>query len=75
MERIGDQIELTVTDDGTGMKDKYSVQVSGQHGSDYVAIFVRQVGGTIAVTSSQGAGTAVRVRFPLLKAQLKGLNG
>jgi chemotaxis protein histidine kinase CheA len=56
------------------MKNKYSAQISGQHGSDYVAIFVRQVGGTIAVSSAQGTGTAVRARFPLLKAQLKGLN-
>jgi len=65
-EKVGDQIELTVADDGLGMKDKYSEQISEQHGSDYVAIFVRQVGGTIEVASSKGTGTTVRVRFPLL---------
>jgi two-component sensor histidine kinase len=73
-EKIGDQIELIVADDGVGMKDKYSAQISEKHGSEYVAIFVRQVGGTIELASSQGTGTIVRVRFPLLQAQLKGLN-
>jgi two-component sensor histidine kinase len=67
-EKTGDQIELTVADDGVGMKDKYSAQISEQHGSDYVAIFVRQIGGTIAVSSSKGSGTIVRVRLPLLVA-------
>jgi two-component sensor histidine kinase len=75
VEKIGDQIELIVADDGVGMKDKYSAQISEKHGSEYVAIFVRQVGGTIELASSQGTGTIVRVRFPLLKAPLKGLNG
>ena len=74
VERIGDEIELTVADDGVGMKDKYSAQISEKHGSEYVAIFVRQVGGTIAVASSQGTGTTVRVRFPLLAPRSMGLH-
>ena len=37
-----------------------------KHGSDYVAIFVRQIGGTIAVSKAEGSGTIVRVRLPLL---------
>jgi two-component sensor histidine kinase len=68
-EQIGDQIELTVADNGVGMKDKYTAQIPGKHGSDYVAIFVRQLGGTIAVSPSEGAGTTVRVRFPLIAAR------
>ena len=64
VQRIEDQIELTVADNGVGMKAKYSSQISEKHGSDYVAIFVRQVVGTIAVSSS-GIGTIVRVRLPL----------
>jgi two-component sensor histidine kinase len=71
--RVGDQIELTVADDGVGMKDSYSAQLSEKHGSDYVAIFVRQIGGTIDVSRAEGAGTIVRIRFPLLvAAHLKG---
>jgi signal transduction histidine kinase len=37
-------------------------------GSDYVAIFVRQIGGTIAVTSAERTGTIATIRFPLLIA-------
>jgi two-component sensor histidine kinase len=64
--RIGDQIELDVADNGSGMKDLDSEKVSGKHGADYVAIFVRQLGGTLAVLGSEGMGTTVRIRFPLL---------
>jgi two-component sensor histidine kinase len=74
--RAGDAIELTVADNGVGMKDKYSAQISERHGSDYVAIFVRQIGGTIAISSADDTGTTVDIRFPLLVAsRLKGLNG
>jgi two-component sensor histidine kinase len=66
IERDGDEIELTVADDGAGMKKKYLARTSEKHGSDYVAIFVRQIGGTIAVSSAEGTGTSVRIRFPLL---------
>jgi two-component sensor histidine kinase len=68
-EQTDDQIELTVVDNGVGMKDKHLEQISERRGSDYVAIFVRQLGGTIAACRSEGAsGTTVRVRFPLLAA-------
>jgi two-component sensor histidine kinase len=74
VKQIGDQIELTVADDGVGMKDKYSAQISEKHGSDYVAIFVRQIGGTVAVSRAEGTGTVVRIRLPLfVAAHLKGL--
>jgi two-component sensor histidine kinase len=59
-------IELIVADDGVGMKDKDSVKVPEKRGSDYVAIFVRQLGGTIAPSVSQGTGTIVKIRLPLL---------
>jgi two-component sensor histidine kinase len=64
-ERVDDQIELTVTDDGVGMKDEYSSQIAEKHGSGYVAIFVRQIGGTIAISTAQGTGTTARIRLPL----------
>jgi two-component sensor histidine kinase len=66
VERIGDQIELTVADNGVGMKDKDPAKTPEKHGADYVAIFVRQLGGTIATSGSEGTGTTVRIRLPLL---------
>jgi two-component sensor histidine kinase len=68
VEQIGDQIELTVADNGVGIKSKDAAAIPEKHGSDYVAIFVRQLGGTIAVSPSEGTGTTVRVRLPLLAA-------
>jgi two-component sensor histidine kinase len=66
VERIGDQMELTVTDNGVGMETKDPATTPGKHGSDYVAIFVRQLGGTMAVLGAEGTGTIVRIRLPLL---------
>ena len=66
VEKIGDQIELTVADDGIGMKGKDRAKVPEKRGSDYVDIFVRQLRGTIAVSGSPGTGTIVKIRLPLL---------
>jgi two-component sensor histidine kinase len=63
---IGDQIELTVADNGVGLKDENSAKIPENRGSEYVAIFVRQLGGTIAPSGSDGAGTIIRIRLPLL---------
>jgi len=65
IERIGDQIELIVADDGVGMIAKDTLAVQGRHGSDYVAIFVRQLGGTMTVAKARKAGTTINIRFPL----------
>jgi len=66
VEQIGDQIELVVSDDGVGMTDKDLAKSPEKRGSDYVAIFVRQLGGTIAPSESEETGTIVRIRFPFL---------
>jgi two-component sensor histidine kinase len=64
VEQIGDDIELCVSDDGIGIKDKVAEKVSEKRGSDYVAIFVRQLGGTLTIVSAEGGGTVVKVRLP-----------
>ena len=66
--KAGDQLELTVADDGVGIKNNGVAKIPEERGSDYVAIFVRQLGGTIIVSGSQGSGTTVSVRLPLLIA-------
>ncbi len=66
VEQVGDQIELVVSDDGVGMKDKDLVKSPEKRGSDYVAIFVRQLGGTIVPSKQEPTGTTVRIRLPLL---------
>jgi two-component sensor histidine kinase len=65
VERVGDQIELTVADNGVGMKDEDSALVTGKHGTDYVATFVRQLGATMTVSGAEDPGTIVRIRLPL----------
>ena len=63
--RVADQIELSVADNGVGMKDKAAPKILEKRGSDYVAIFVRQLGGTICASGSDGTGTTIKVRLPL----------
>jgi PAS domain S-box-containing protein len=66
VEQFGDQIELTVADDGVGMKHQSSAKIPEKRGADYVAIFVRQLGGTIVAPASAETGTIIRIRLPLL---------
>ena len=68
VERTGDRIEFTVADDGVGPMDQRPTNIANTHGNDYVAIFVRQLGGTIAVLGQKGTGTTVRIQLPLLLA-------
>jgi hypothetical protein len=41
-------------------------KIPEKRGSDYVAIFVRQLGGTIVPSEPEGTGTIVKIRLPLL---------
>jgi PAS domain S-box-containing protein len=66
VQQVGEQLELIVADDGVGMKDKDAAKSPEKRGSDYVAIFVRQLGGTIAAPGPEETGTIVRIRLPLL---------
>jgi PAS domain S-box-containing protein len=66
VEQVGDQIELVVSDDGVGIKNKDLVKSPEKRGSDYVAIFVRQLGGAIVPSKQEPTGTTVRIRLPLL---------
>jgi two-component sensor histidine kinase len=62
--RIGSDIELRVTDDGIGPSAQPTAGKPGKHGSDYVAIFVRQLRGALERTGEPGGGTSVRILFP-----------
>jgi PAS domain S-box-containing protein len=66
VEKIGAEIELTVADNGVGMKGKDAAEIAAKRGSDYIAIFVRQLGGTLTVSGAKGTGTIVKIRMPLL---------
>ena len=65
VEQRGDQIELTVADDGIGTK-VVNLEKTHARGTDYVAIFVRQLGGTISKSDSEEIGTTVRIQLPSL---------
>lgn len=63
--RTGSDVELGIADDGIGMPAENPANLSGKHGSDYVAIFVRQLQGTLERTTVPTQGTVFRIRFPL----------
>ena len=48
------------------MKEKDLAKIPEKRGSDYVAIFVRQLGGTIVASKPEPTGTTIRIRLPLL---------
>jgi PAS domain S-box-containing protein len=63
--RLGDQIELTVADNGIGMAGRPSTLQTRSRGTDYIGIFVRQLRATIATSKSAGGGTTIKVLMPL----------
>ncbi len=63
-----DDIELTISDNGIGIQIAEPQKARERRGADYVAIFVRQLGGAIAPSTSEGVGTPVTIRLPFLHA-------
>ena len=61
---VADEIELIVADDVIGLAENRPVQISEKRGSNYIAVFVRQLGGVVLPTDSKGPGTTVTIRFP-----------
>lgn len=72
--RVGDAMELTVADDGVGIQQKDSAKIPETRGSDYVAIFVRQLGGAVVATPQEGTGTIIKIRLPLILAPPAGVD-
>ena len=73
--QVAGEIELTVADDGVGIKKVDPATTSEKRGADYVAIFVRQLGGANVSPESQEVGTTIRIRLPLLAAPPAGAEG
>jgi PAS domain S-box-containing protein len=63
--RDGDAMELTVADDGVGLQSAEAPSQSRARGSNYVGIFVRQLGGELTTETADGAGTTLVIRLPI----------
>ena len=68
VKQAGDSIALTVSDNGIGIatKDPDTAKSSERRGFNYITIFVRQLGGTIAASLPDGTGTTVAILLPRL---------
>ncbi len=67
VEQIGDQIELVVSDDGVGMKNKDLAKSSLKNAVPTTwRSSCGQLGGAIVPSTQQATGTTVRIRLPLL---------
>jgi PAS domain S-box-containing protein len=62
---LGDRMELTVADNGVGMKAPAIDDEPQARGSDYIGIFVRQLGGELTSSSPKEAGTTVTISLPM----------
>jgi two-component sensor histidine kinase len=62
---FADRMELTVADDGVGMSPAAIDDEPQARGSDYIGIFVRQLGGELTTSSAKEAGTIVTICLPV----------
>jgi PAS domain S-box-containing protein len=67
--RANGHAELVVTDDGAGFRTNGSFARMGGLGLVSIAERVRLAGGTLAINSAPGSGTAVRASIPLSTGQ------
>jgi two-component sensor histidine kinase len=70
LRRIGNDIELRVSDNGIGRTTPHQGSTPGKHGTDYVAIFAHQLQGALVDSAAPGGGTIFSIRFPLLPADV-----
>src|SRR3546814_948836 len=61
--RDGDQLEVTVVDDGVGGVDTDGNGLAGMRGR------IARMGGTLAIESPRRQGTRLRLRVPLVSAE------
>ena len=65
LQRDGDLAQALVQDDGSGFEPVDAAQASGGHGLAELQLRVETLDGTMAIESSAGRGTRLRVRLPL----------
>ena len=72
VKKVGDNVALTVSDNGIGIgvdtKATDSAKAPERRGFNYITIFVRQLGGTIAPSQPGASGTTVAILLPRLGA-------
>jgi signal transduction histidine kinase len=59
-----DRLDIAVTDDGVGFATG-SVQNDGHYGLTMLQERIRELHGTVQITSAPGAGTSVQFEIPL----------
>ena len=67
--RVDNHMELTVADDGVGIASEVTTKRPENRGADYVAIFVRQLGGSFVPQSVPSKGTTITIKLPLILPQ------
>lgn len=67
--RVGDELEITIADDGVGFDLHSAAQERNRHGLLGMRERIELIGGRIDIDSKSGAGTRIRATLPLRRAQ------